>query len=182
MFLIIIIFKLRNWLNNYFLFKLNLHNECVKFLCKFNKILTQNQNNLFLFVFKNQNHRFPLKNSLTKNEHSSSKTPVMISVLGWSSIPLFRKPRFSSLAPMTKREICDQNKAPAHITHGSRVTYIVQSFRYLPPRKLAAEVILCISAWAVMSFSRSVRLCPLAIILLLQTITQPIGTSSSSRA
>ena len=44
--LIIIILNFRNWLNNYFLFKLNLHNECVKFLYKFNKFLTQNQNNL----------------------------------------------------------------------------------------------------------------------------------------
>ena len=40
--------------------------------------------------------------------------------------------------------ICDQNKAPPHITHGSIVTYMVHPFKYFPPRNSAAEVIACV--------------------------------------
>ena len=38
------------------------------------------------------------------------------------------------------RPICDQNKAPAHMLHGSRVTYKVQSGKYFAPRALDAAV------------------------------------------
>jgi hypothetical protein len=38
---------------------------------------------------------------------------------------------------MTTLEICDHERAPEHITHGSIVTYSVQYFKYLPPKKLA---------------------------------------------
>ena len=49
--------------------------------------------------------------------------------------------------------------------------------RYLPPRYVVAAVMACISACAVGSFNVSVRLCALAIILLLHTTTAPTGTS-----
>ena len=36
--------------------------------------------------------------------------------------------------------------APAHIRHGSTVTYKVQPLRYLPPKVCSAAVMACISA------------------------------------
>ena len=74
-------------------------------------------------------------------EHSFSITPKMISVFGCNVKDLLIKPRCSSLAPITTFDICDQFKAPQHITQGSSVTYIVQSCKYFPPKKLAADVI-----------------------------------------
>ena len=64
----------------------------------------------------------------------------------------------------TLNDVTAQAIAPAHITQGSTVTYKVHSFRYFPPRTLAAAVMACISAWAVTSFSVSVRLCARAMI------------------
>lgn len=84
--------------------------------------------------------------------------------------------------PNTIFPICDQPSAPAHIGHGSTVTYRVQLGRYLPPIVFAAAVMACISACAVTSFSFSVRLCDLAITLLLLTMIAPIGISSCSSA
>ncbi len=124
-------------------------------------------------------HLFPLKKDFTSRLHSSSIIPPIISVLGWRGDGVkFENPLFSSLAPNTNLPSCAQLKAPPHIKQGSRVTYKVQLIKYLPPRHSAAAVIASISAWAVTSFSVSVRLCALAIIRLLLTITAPTGTSS----
>ena len=75
-----------------------------------------------------------------------------------------------------------KKKAPAHIMQGSTVTNRVQSFRYFPPKYSDAAVMACISACAVTSERRSVRLWARAMMRSPHTITAPTGISSSSKA
>ena len=82
----------------------------------------------------------------------------------------------------TPRPTCAQPMAPAHIMHGSTVTYNVHPCRYLPPRVDAAAVRACISAWAVGSESVSTRLWPRPTTAPSATTTAPIGTSCSFNA
>ena len=69
--------------------------------------------------------------------------------------------------------------APAHIWHGSNVTYIVQSSNRQSPVFLLAFLIAVNSACANVFPSVFLLLYPLAIIVPSCTITHPIGTSSS---
>lgn len=91
-------------------------------------------------------------------------------------------PRWESGAPITNVPNCAHAKAPAHMVQGSMVTYRVHSFKYLPPKYELAMVTASISACAVTSFSFSVSLCALAIILSLHTTMAPMGISPSSAA
>ena len=67
--------------------------------------------------------------------------------------------------------------APAHIWHGSRVTYNVQPSSRQSPSFFDACSMASISACASVVFFRFLLLKPLAIILSSWTMTQPIGTS-----
>ena len=80
------------------------------------------------------------------------------------------------------RPTCAQFKAPAHIGQGSTVTYKVQSVKYFPPMASVAAVTATISAWAVVSCSRSVMLCPRPMTRPRQTMTAPMGISPAARA
>ena len=86
------------------------------------------------------------------------------------------------MAPYTMRPTWAQFRAPAHIGQGSTVTYKVQSVRYLPPMASVAAVMATISAWAVVSISRSVILCPRPITRPRDTMTAPMGISPAARA
>ena len=72
--------------------------------------------------------------------------------------------------------------APAHIWHGSNVTYIVQSSNRQSPVFLLAFLIAVNSACANVFPSVFLLLYPLAIIVPSCTITHPIGTSSRAYA
>jgi len=58
-------------------------------------------------------------------------------------------PAFSSHAPNTSAFTRDSTIAPAHIAHGSSVTYSVQSSSRHDPRARAASRNASSSAWAV---------------------------------
>ena len=51
----------------------------------------------------------------------------------WILKRLPQAPDFGSEAPKTSRSILDHISAPAHITHGSKLTYKVAPCRYLDP-------------------------------------------------
>lgn len=128
-------------------------------------------------------YRFFLKKFFIRSAASSANMPPITIVLGCSAWGAYlRYPLFSSLVPYTSFPICDHAMAPAHITHGSTVTYSVHVSKYFPLRYSSAAVTACISACAVTSWSVSVRLCPFPIIWSLHTTTAPIGTSSFARA
>ena len=114
-------------------------------------------------------------------EHSSSSTPFVTS--GWWFILLASKifidepnaPPLISGAPYTTLLILDWIIAPEHIMHGSIVTYKVQS---TTEAFLIAKVSACPKGLLV----TYLWLCARAIIWSSLTMTQPIGTSSSSFA
>ena len=72
--------------------------------------------------------------------------------------------------------------APAHIGHGSSVTYRSQRCSRQPPSFLHAFSMASISAWCSAFFFVSRRLRPRPTILPSQTTTAPTGTSPSSAA
>jgi len=126
---------------------------------------------------------FLAKKRVNISEQGASNTPDVISVLGWRRwVPILINPCLGSDAPYTKMPNCAHRSAAAHITHGSSVTYRVPSGRYFPPRACVAEVIACISAWAVGSCSVSVRLCARAMMRFWHTTMAPMGTSPLSCA
>ena len=98
------------------------------------------------------NYLFWAKNCVNNSAHSCSKTPeitsTLCSALG-SRIKSHTEPQapaFSSQAPKTSYEILAAIIAPAHITHGSRVTTKVHSSKRQAPIDLEAALIATISA------------------------------------
>ena len=92
------------------------------------------------------------------------------------------QPALGFIDAITTRFILDCTSAPAHIWHGSSVTYNVQSSNLQSPVFLLAFLIAVISACASVFLSVFLLLYPRAIILSSCTITHPIGTSSSAYA
>ena len=91
-------------------------------------------------------------------------------------------PALGSVGPNTIRRMRASTAAPAHIGQGSSVTNRSQSSSRQSPRAAAAWRMAIISACAVGSLSAIRRLCPLPITCPLQTMTQPMGTSSMASA
>src|SRR3954453_11621536 len=93
-------------------------------------------------------------------------------------------PAFGSDAPKTTRGIRANTIAPAHIAHGSSVTYSTASAgsRQPPPARAAASRMARTSAWAVGSPLSSRSFGAAATTSPSETTTHPIGTSSCSRA
>ena len=91
-------------------------------------------------------------------------------------------PAFGFMHAITTRGIRACTIAPAHIWHGSRVTYIVHSSSLQSPITLLARFIAVISAWASVFLSVFLRLYPLPITVPSCTITHPIGTSPKAYA
>ena len=86
-------------------------------------------------------------------------------------------PFFGSRAPYTQRLMRACTIAPAHIGHGSRVTYSVTSSSRQPPTARAAARSTLISACAAASRRRSIALPAAAITTRSRTATAPTGTS-----
>src|SRR5699024_1001792 len=86
-------------------------------------------------------------------EHSSSRIPFVIFTL-WLNPSASRRfitdpahPAFGFMAPITTSSILDCTRAPEHIWHGSRVTYMVHpSSRQSPSFLLALRMVFC-CAW-----------------------------------
>src|SRR3954453_242713 len=93
-------------------------------------------------------------------------------------------PAFGSDAPKTTRGIRANTIAPAHIAHGSSVTYSTASAgsRQPPPARAAASRMARTSAWAVGSPRSSRSFGAAATTSPPETTTHPIGTSSCSAA
>src|SRR5579859_1569075 len=86
-------------------------------------------------------------------------------------------PAFGSAAPNTSPPTRPAMSAPAHIGHGSSVTYRVVSPSRQVPRTVAARCKARISAWAVGSFRASRSLRPRPTMRPPATTTAPTGTS-----
>lgn len=69
--------------------------------------------------------------------------------------------------------------APAHMTHGSSVTYNLHSSKRQLPTTFEARSIAICSACAVGSCAVSLKLCDRAMTSLFLTMIAPIGTSPS---
>src|SRR6185312_1807289 len=91
-------------------------------------------------------------------------------------------PAFASQAPKTTRSTRASTIAPAHIAHGSSVTYSVQPSSLQLPSTRDASRIAIISACAVASLSRCVLLAPRPTISSPRTTTAPTGTSPAAAA
>ena len=92
------------------------------------------------------------------------------------------QPAFGFMLPMTTSLTLACTIAPAHIWHGSSVTYSVQPSSRQSPSFLLAFRIAFSSAWDSVFLSVFLRLYPRAITFPSYTITQPIGTSISFSA
>ena len=91
-------------------------------------------------------------------------------------------PALRSAVANTKVRTRALMRAPAHMTHGSRVTTKSQSSRRQRPRCWAASRSASTSACAVGSFNASRSLCRAAIISFLCRTTAPTGTSPDEAA
>ena len=129
-----------------------------------------------------------LKNPVISTEHSSASMPPVICVeCPKGSMNRFitppHDPVTSSRAPKNTLSIRDMMMAPAHIGHGSSVTYREQPLSRQSPLVLQASLIASSSACAVawFFFSRLLRPRPITAPPA-STTTQPTGASPSSPA
>ena len=91
-------------------------------------------------------------------------------------------PDFESHAPKTTRGRCAFKIAPAHMGHGSSVTYSVHCHSRQPPSVRQASPMASSSAWASAVFPFSRRLRPRPTMRSSSVITHPTGTSPSAAA
>ena len=128
------------------------------------------------------------KNARSTAEHSSASTPAVTGKAWFSRESSCRRstepsaPALASAAPKTHRPTRAFTIRPAHMGHGSSVTYTVQSERRHRPSSCAAATRAENSACADGSPSSSRRLHARAITRPARTTTAPTGTSPSDAA
>ena len=110
------------------------------------------------------------------------KVPVVQSLVATHRVEAAHRSGFRVGGTEHHRSIREFTSAPAHITHGSSVTYSVQSTRRQCPTAAAASRSASTSACAVGSPVSSRSLCRRAITTPSRTTTAPIGTSSCASA